>query len=159
MATEWSKATPELLDIATELIDLYHPHLQDASIGFLFRSEAPKSNGHVTLGKAKKISADMNMFMDYDFVIWVALDWWDRLKPGQKVALVDHELHHCWMDAEGKPSMRPHDVEEFNAIIERHGFWWPTAEETMQAIQGSLLPVERTKRGRVEAVSNLAEFA
>lgn len=160
MATEWIKATDELIDIAKEVIDQYHPSLQDASIGFLFRSEAPNSNGKITLGMAKKVGPDLNVFMDYDFIIWVALDWWNRLRPEQKVALVDHELCHCHLDNDDKPKIKPHDVEEFNCILERHGFWWPSADETIQAVQFSLLPIERLKRGRVEAVSAPpAEFA
>lgn len=98
------------------------------------------------------------MFMDYDFVIWVALDWWNRFKPEQKVALVDHELCHCYIDADDKPKILPHDVEEFNCILERHGLWWPNADVTAKAIQYSLLPLdnirlERIRRGRVEAIS------
>jgi hypothetical protein len=36
---------------------------------------------------------------------------------------VDHELTHCDVDEEGKLSLRPHDLEEFNVIVRRYGLW------------------------------------
>lgn len=152
MAVEWIKATDEVIDIARELIGQYHPSLEDASIGFLFRSEAPISNGKATYGKAKKISEADAIFMDYDFIIWLAQDMWDRLTPAQKTALVDHELCHCHLGDDDKPKILPHDIEEFNCILQRHGFWWPSSHITVEAIQHSLLPLGE-RRGKVEAVT------
>ena len=157
MAVEWCEVDKEVLRIAEEVIAEYHPELQDCSIGFLFRSEGPVSAGKVTLGKARKIPAEQRVYMDYDFVIWLAEDWWRRLKPEQRVALIDHELTHCRMDDEEKAWIAPHDVEEFNCIIERHGFWWPQAEPTMKAVQATLISMP-SRVGRIGAVT-LSEMA
>jgi predicted LPLAT superfamily acyltransferase len=60
------------------------------------------------------------------FVIEIAFDAWEILEKEQRVALVDHELCHCMMDEDsGKLIMHPHDLEEFNAVVRRHGLWQP----------------------------------
>jgi hypothetical protein len=151
MAAEYTPAPDFVIEIAQELVDQYHPWLQDTSIGFLMRSEAPQSNGQITYGQASKVKPELRALgVDYDFLIWLAHDQFVNLSARQRVALIDHELCHCVV-VDGKAKIRPHDVTEFNCIIERHGFWWPSAEATIVAIQPHL-PLEQGRRGRVEAV-------
>lgn len=145
---KFTKAPKEVIDMAKHIIDQYHPDLQDASIGFLFRDEAPVSNGVMTLGMAKTVGATEREFMDYDFIIWLAEDKFYTLDYRQREALIDHELTHC-MFADEKAKMRKHDFEEFAVIIQRYGLWWPGAQELKEAmLQAPLFPVE--KAGRVE---------
>lgn len=149
MAVEWKEAPQSVIDMATGIIEAYHPSLEDAAIGFILRSEAPVSGGKKTLGKARKVSDEQRVFMDFDFVIWLAEDEWLSLEKNQRRALIDHELCHCYMTNDGKTKIRPHDVEEFNCIIERYGFWWPESEPTQDAVQASIPGV---RQGRVESV-------
>lgn len=154
MAAEWKEATPIVLEIAEELINQYHDHLLEARVGFIFRSEAPIKDGRATLGKARKIPAEQQIHIPYDFVIWLAEDWWHRLEPNQKIALVDHELCHCGWSNDDKAYMRGHDIEEFNCILERHGYWWPFPEKTVEAVQAALgiEIADAKRRGGVGAV-------
>lgn len=155
MAVEWSMATPELLDLARRIIAEYHPKLADARILFIMRSEAPVSNGKVTYGKAKKVSAELQVHIDADFIIWFAKDQWLYLRPEQREALMDHELSHCHWDGL-TASMRAHDVEEFTHIIERHGFWWPQSQTFIKAVQGALpLPASPDEPKREGGVTTL----
>ena len=150
---KFRKASDEVVKIAEHMINLYHEHLMDARIGLLFRDEAPVTDGRITLGMAKKIGEDMKPYVPYEFVIWVAGDYWPRLTEKQKQALIDHELCHCSMMG-GKVSMRKHDVEEFACILERHGVWYPkflSPERYAQAFQAALW-----KTGKVEAVDEYA---
>ena len=142
MAVEWRPAPQHIIDLASRIIDQYHEELKEARIAFIMRSEAPNQGGRATLGKAKKVSAESQVFMNYDFVIWLASDWWLRLSAKQREALIDHELSHCqWIEESAK--IRPHDVEEFAHIIERHGYWWPNSDSFEMAVQAALpLPVE-----------------
>lgn len=152
MTVEWFHAPKEIIKMAESIIAQYHPHLLDCSIGFIMRSEAPISNGKVTLGKARKVSAEQRVHIDFDFIIWLADDWWhNHLNDAQRTALLDHELCHCRLDDDEKLWIAPHDVEEFNCIIERHGFWWPASAETAQAVQATLLELPK-RNGRVAAV-------
>lgn len=126
----WGEVTPEVITIAQSLIERYHPRLQDARIGFVFRSEAPVSQGRQVMAKAARVSDKMKAVMesqgarDIDFVIWIAFDVWQNLGSLRREALIDHELYHCVYDpVEHKASIRAHDFEEFHEVVERHGLW------------------------------------
>lgn len=134
------RAAPAVKAIATHLIDEYHRDLADVRIEYVFRDKASKSKGKVTLGSARRVSG-LNAWLAGDrdevsgedfFVIEVAEDEWAELSDEQRIALVDHELHHCVYDTNdfGEPalSIAPHDVEEFAAVIRRHGLWKPDVE-------------------------------
>lgn len=139
--TEWIKAPEEVLTIAEELIEDHYKHLLGVNIGFIFRDEAPNSGGKITLGKASVVPAHMRPYVDFEFMIWLAEDKWHLANDLQKRALVDHELAHC-IFKEGNPAMRPHDIEEFNDILERYGLWkadlWAAKTAMHTALQISL---------------------
>jgi hypothetical protein len=123
MAVEWTKAPQIILELAERIIEQYHPHLKDARIAFIMRSEAPITNGSVTYGKCKKVSPESQLFMDFDYVIWLARDRWITLSA----------------------KLKGHDVEEFAHIIERYGFWWPQSDQFEAAVQAAL-PIEKEPR-------------
>lgn len=132
----YTPAPDDVVELAQELIELYHPHLAEARIGLLMREEAGKGNGRVVLGAAKRTPADQRAYVDFDFIIWLAQDWWEHmLSPMQRRALLDHELCHCYVASNGDVSLRGHDIEEFDAIIRRYGFWRPHSERTEEAVQ------------------------
>lgn len=137
MAVEWTMAPLTVLELAERVIEQFHPHLKDARIAIIMRSEAPNTNGRITYGKCKKVSPESQVFMNFDFVIWLALDRWIMLSPKQKEALLDHELSHCQWDGL-TAKIKGHDVEEFAHIIERHGFWWPQSDQFEAAVQAAL---------------------
>lgn len=153
MLNQFSEAKPHVVGLVQEIIGLYHEGLQDAKIGILMRDEAPESNGMMTLGQARKVSPEHRALMPYDFIIWFAQDEWDKLNTKQRRALVDHELCHCSLHR-GKTSIRRHDIEEFNCIIERYGFWRPyTGKWTEVSVQRNLL----FAGGKVEAIKPSAQ--
>lgn len=119
---DWAEADPSVIHIAQQMIQAHHPWLRSAKIGFLYRKEAPLKNGKYTLGQAQKVNSRLQPFMDYDFLIWIAKDAWDRMESARREALIDHELCHCVMGDNGW-KVRGHEIEEFSEIIERHGFW------------------------------------
>lgn len=133
---EWSEAPQYILDIATRIIERHHPELQEARIAFVLRSEAPRTNGRVTLGKASKVSPMAQVHIPFDYIIWIAADQWGALSTQQREALIDHELCHLqW--SEGVAKIRGHDVEEFTEIIARYGYWWPESDEFEIAVNAN----------------------
>lgn len=155
MAVTWEEAPQRVLDIARRIIDKHHPNLRFARIAFVMRSEASKSAGRLTLGKAKKVSPELQLHIEYDFIIWVAADWWQRLSPLQREALIDHELSHCKWDIDEKAaSLVGHDVEEFTHIIQRYGFWWPMSDDFEVAVQQHL-PLPKPQRSEDGVVGTL----
>lgn len=78
------------------------------------------------------------------FVITIWQGAWNfALDERQKKALTDHELCHLMaeeaMDKQGnetlKLSLLPHDLEEFNAVVRRHGMWLDDVEKLVKAAQ------------------------
>jgi hypothetical protein len=133
--TDEGKPMYALLDT---LVDAYHTHLQQARIGLAWcNSWAPDVDGRVTLGKCKKASDLDRELAAFDFVILLSSRFWkDAFTPDQsRQALLDHELTHAevTLDQHGEPvedergrivyRIRKHDLEEFSAIVERHGCW------------------------------------
>lgn len=160
MPVTWAEAPIEVLSLAERIIDRYHEHLRDARVLFVMRSEAPVSNGQVTYGKARKISAEQQVHIDGDFLVWLAADSWVSLSPKQKEALVDHELSHCGWDG-FVAKIKGHDIEEFNHIIARYGFWQPSSDGLETAVQQALsLPSTRVGSvGTVDFGKILADVA
>lgn len=138
MTVTYSSA-PEVKKIAEDLIPKHHEHLEQVQIEYVFRSEAAKEAGKTILGKARKVGG-LNAFLlanereELDdeetvtfFVIEIARDAWSGLTKAQRTGLVDHELTHCRTkyNDEGDLTLyvAPHDLEEFHAVVERHGLW------------------------------------
>jgi hypothetical protein len=141
--------------VAERLIPRYHAHLDGVRIEYVFRDKHANSAGKEVWGKARKVSG-LNAYLAAEvhgelaggyedfFVIEIAEDIWSMLEPKQREALVDHELCHITIEYddekdEVKLALRSHDVEEFGAVIQRHGLWRPCLEEFVAtAAQGEL---------------------
>ena len=115
----------------------HHPELVNASIALAWRTRLKSDkDGHLVLGKCVKASDLQRELVEYDFVILLNREVWEEdFNDAQKCALMDHELCHVTVakdedgfskqDERGRPvwRTRKHDIEEFQAIIERHGFY------------------------------------
>lgn len=151
MAATWEKADRHLIELADRVIRKYRPELVNARIGFLFRSEDGSSQGKRVIGKAQKVPARLAALLDLDFIIWISRSTWMTLVPEKREALLHHELCHCQIDTGSEEcSIVAHDVEEFNAVIEAHGFWTAEVKRTAEAMQPYIPGLER--EGKVVAV-------
>jgi hypothetical protein len=139
---------PEVERIADRLIEEHHKHLVGIPIRYVFRDKAASSRGKLVLGKARKstgLNATLVHLVRHDeppdrvdfFVIEIALDTWRALTDAQKTALVDHELSHCLtevpdgLDDDVTLVLAGHDMEEFAAVVRRHGLWRSDLETFM----------------------------
>jgi hypothetical protein len=151
----------EVATIGRRLVAQHHTDLVDAEIRYVFRDEHQTTGGKAVMGKARLVSGlnawlaasvDPEAVMPADdeepdrfFVIEIAEDIWRVLTADDREALVDHELCHCILEAnaEGdpKPKLRAHDLEEFVAVVGRHGIWRPEIEALLRAAErgGQLL--------------------
>jgi len=147
MASEKDKkawrAAPEVKEVADRLIKTIaeHNHLAFCNVVYLFNKEVEKVRGAEALATASKLtgrnayflwsSADELEFIEPEscFVVSVWEEGWNNLTLRQQEALVDHELCHCKVveneDGTGKLYIKPHDIEEFNTVVSRHGHWRP----------------------------------
>lgn len=158
MAAEFDYAS-EVREIAREIIQQHHSHLVEAHIVYLFRDGGWESRGRTIYGKAYKLSGREKFLSDdADFAIVINKEAWLGLQPHQQKALVDHELCHCGKngeDEDGNPiwCLWDHDVEEFRAVIDRHGLWAPDVRKFAETAaphvkQQTLFDLMRS--GRVE---------
>jgi len=136
-ATEYS-AAPDVEKIAQPIINANHRHLKSVKIEYVFASKTPVTNGKSIWGKLIKISG-VNAYLSGDvgdyFVMQISKPIWDELKPEKRKALVDHELCHGGVDAHGKLFIKPHDLEEFAEVVNRHGIWTTEVEKMAKAVQ------------------------
>jgi hypothetical protein len=114
--------------IAQKLIPKYHTHLASARIKYVFRSKSTKRGGVNIPGNVAKLSGKYEFLLSSDFLIEVALDFWNDLSSKQRSALVDHLLQKCWGEEDEKSGemkwkIRAPEVQEFIEIAERHGQW------------------------------------
>ena len=125
--------TDQLDPIVSQVLQ-YHPHLERKTLIFLFKKNM-KCNGTAQVC-SKQIKAILNIYnADADFIICLNWQVWNQLSDRQKRALLDHELEHCKYDEAGKPVMVEHDLEEFTAIVERHGLWTPGLQKMEQTMR------------------------
>ena len=122
---------PDVQAMAVTLIGLYHEHLCEAKIKYLFRSGTWNKLKRETWGTAEKVGPKWKHLSGFDFVITINKDIWDsNFSPNRAAveALLDHELQHCCKtvnDKTGEPLfyIQGHDVEDFVSIIRRNGLW------------------------------------
>lgn len=163
MATQFRPAS-EAQRIAEDLISKYYPEIEESEveIRYIFRDECGKKGGREILGTCSKVSGRAAFLAqngkpseDYIppkelafYVLEFAEDLWKGLTPEQRIALVDHELAHILIEPPENEDdgwtlkTISHDVEEFAAVIQRHGLWKPDlqwfADQTRAAMQLSL---------------------
>ena len=142
----------ELLD---NLVRAHHDEIRDARIGLAWcTSWKPDVDGRVTLGKCRKATELDRELAAFDFVILLRRVFWidERVTPGQRAALLDHELCHARRkhDNSGEPVVderdrpvyrtRGHDIEEFTEVIERHGCYKADIERFAMALRQMGVP-------------------
>lgn len=114
--------------LAGGVIANYHPELATARLRFIFVDTASKKGGLPVLGKARKVAGALEYLLELDFLIEIAADQWNDMGQEQREALVDHLLERCTGEEDEKTgemkwTLREPDVQEFSAILRRHGAW------------------------------------
>lgn len=132
------------------LVDKFHEDLREAKIALAYcTSWKADKDGHTTLGKCKRATDLDRELSPWDFVILLNETFWTAhaVTTEQRLALLDHELCHAavrrdkdgdWKrDPKGRLlyRLRKHDLEEFRAIVERHGLWKHDLEKFAQALR------------------------
>lgn len=139
--SDYTKAPEEVLHLAAEIIEQYHPELEGGAIGFIMCDVTKTKNGKKILGTASKIPPKIQPFLDLDFLIVLDYAFWVHALEIQKRALLDHELCHCGYsekDGEETAKINPHDFEEFAVILTRYGLWNLDLQEAREAMDQAL---------------------
>ncbi len=149
------RGAPEAEAIAQTLKEKYHTHLLGVRVDCCFRSETQKTKGKRVLGSAAKTTIreeflgrrgrnETGQFTapEHYFVLVFSEPEWKVLSDDQRIALVDHELCHCGVteDGEGNRKLKllPHDIEEFAAVVRRHGLYKGDIEQFAKSLRPHL---------------------
>lgn len=157
MAGMTLRAASEPQQIVDRLIPKYHGHLMETKVLCLFRSKHKRKGGRQIWADARKVGGLMAFLADANdppdeteidpndvafFLIEFAEDLWPAFTDAQKEALCDHELAHLCAEPteDGGITLktRSHDLEEFCAVVERHGLWAPDVEVFAHAASKAL---------------------
>jgi predicted metallopeptidase len=147
MAQGYEPAPQEVVELANDLIYEHHSHLGPIRIEYLFVSEPIVERGKEVWGRAAKVTGRNAYLAARErpqeaieprgfFVIELVKKVWELLDKKAKTALLDHELEHCWVKDDGSLVIVPHDLEEFNNIVRRHGLWRVDIETFLAAAEG-----------------------
>lgn len=137
------------------LVEQHHEDLCDARIALAWcTSWTRDADGKIVLGKCKKASDLDRELAAYDFIILLAKWFWRALDvtDAQRRALLDHELCHAALkrDVNGEPvedergrrvyRIRKHDLEEFVAVVDRHGIYTHDLEVFARTLRKAGVP-------------------
>lgn len=134
-AVTYSEASQSVIHTAENLIENFHLILKHARICFVFRSEAQKQGDRMILGQCTKVPDKMKPYLEYDFLIWISEEDYMKMDDLQREAIIDHELCHCGGDPLNGWKIRPHDIQEFAEVVERHGIYSRDVRQFTNAIE------------------------
>lgn len=124
---EWSVCA-EADPFVKDLVKAHHPHLAKARLVCLGKPKGPKAPRELVVVKVvtKQANALLKavdpLSRQFDYALEVPLDVWTRMDRTQRTQVLDHALCHCaGQDDKGRWGLRVHDVEEFAAMLRRHG--------------------------------------
>lgn len=125
------------MDIDYEISDIYYEwadeiirekraDILDAgiSVGFISSMKEKKNKTKIVLGECKKVTDLEKLYCPHDFLILIYEKNCEGLTDEQMKILIWHELNHIGIDEKGKFFVKPHDIEEFEDIINAHGLHW-----------------------------------
>ena len=115
---------PEAMELAAGVISQWHEHLTNVTIAYLSVEEM-KTRNVETWAKIRKASpVEQALSPGTDLILVVNETVWGELSKAQRIALLDHEFcHAAWDSEKGEIKMAHHDLEEFNTVVRRHGYW------------------------------------
>jgi hypothetical protein len=146
-----SPAGKPIYRMLNDLVSKHHEEIKDARILVAWNlAWRPDVDGRVTLGKCKKASYLDRELAPYDFVILLRKEFFEdaAVSDEQRLALLDHELCHATVkldsktlepviDVKGRKVWRTvkHDIEEFSAVVSRHGLYKRDLERFFRAVK------------------------
>ena len=125
MNDEYSEIAAELIKKEPLLADIRQ---SEATIVYLSSDKEKKSKGRAVCGECEKIPDKYKWAIPADFTITIYEPNVITFTGEQIKILLLHELLHVGIEVQGdgseKYSVRPHDIEDFRAIIDRYGLDW-----------------------------------
>jgi hypothetical protein len=97
----------------------------EITIVYLASTQAKKQKGKLVFGQCEKIADKYKWGIPADFTITVFEPNIEGFTPEQVEALIFHELLHVGVE-DDRLFIRPHDIEDFSAVLKKYGVDWAT---------------------------------
>ena len=115
---EIGSALIETMDELSDLRDI------GATIMYLGSTAKKKSKGKLVFGQCEKVADKYKWGIPCGFTITVFEPNTSYFTEEQLQILIFHELLHIGVNEDGECYIKPHDLEDFTAIIDRYGAHW-----------------------------------
>lgn len=121
---DFLRADDEIISLKNSLIRDFAElrHLAGAAILIVLSKKPLTSKGERVSGTASKFRGVDAIAHHWQFLIKLDLNLW-KTRPEEREPLLFHQLMHCWIDESGRPQIRSHDLEEFQAVVKHFGAW------------------------------------
>lgn len=127
ISEEYARIGQDLIDTEPSLA---HIKESQATIVYLSSEHEKKSGGKIVCGECEKVPQKWKWAVPCDFTITIFGPNVERFTDEQMRILIFHELLHVAITKDGNEesySVNPHDIEDFNEIIDRFGLDWGQA--------------------------------
>lgn len=118
----------EYRDLARKVIsnheDLHWIRQTRVRIGYAEADHEKKEVDKLVFADCRKVPDLYQAFIPYDFIITVYTPNAMMLSDEQREIMMYHELLHVGIKGNGDLYVVPHDIEDFDRIIDRYGLHW-----------------------------------
>ncbi|MEX0661142.1 MAG: putative metallopeptidase [Balneolaceae bacterium] len=140
--------SPEMAEVAKEVIELHKMDLGPAEIGYLL---VYPNISKQRAAKCVKANREVKHYSGNDYLIEISGDLWDMLDSDTKKMLLYHQLLHIdpvfkAKNSEWKMQVRKPDFSDFYEINDKFGNEW---YKTIQATVSSLYDLDPRQEGKV----------
>lgn len=126
----YAKIGAELIATEDAFIDIRN---SQATIIYLESDYEKTDKGKLVLGQCEKIQDKYKWGIPADFTITLFLPNIEGKSDEAIKRIIFHELLHVGIEADGKYSIRPHDIEDFKLLIDRWGTDWADVGDAPEA--------------------------
>lgn len=126
VTTEYNEMVQDLIATIPELEPL---RTSGVTVTFLQSDYDKKQQGKVVYGLTEKVSSKNRWAIPSDFTITIYTKNIKDFNDEQVKILLEHELLHIGIDKDGKPYIKPHDLEDFRSIIDKYGAYWDEVKQ------------------------------
>jgi predicted metallopeptidase len=114
MGATYKNLGNSLEPIAADLFKSQPVRLEVSPDKIIFASTTEKRNA---FAYTKMITGVTKLLTDSEFFIVLVEEHWNKLKDEEKRWVLLHEMYHCIYSKTGEPTLRKHDVEDFEILL------------------------------------------
>lgn len=127
--------------------ELSHITTYDIHVGYVLSYESKKQDGKIIAADCRKVTGPYKAYLPFDFVVTFYWPNMSYMTENQKKVLMLHELKHVGIGPRG-PRVEPHDIEDFQSILEKYGLRWNAFGNDVPNILAGGGDGEETKKGK-----------